>query len=198
MSIFSKVLAFVGGLFTNKAIQAVVTPAPGTTVITTTTGPQDVVDTDVQAAIDIVNNVKTALASPVAVLITDLIPVSIVGTIREALVNELPVIAADLAFVKTVLDTSDKSAVMNDILAQIKLSPNADMDAFYHSLAARVLTIVSEGKSPWSVAVMAVEYFFKGLFNPKAVAAPVIVAAPVVAPAAPVAATVDNQTTINQ
>jgi hypothetical protein len=136
-----------------------------TAVTTTTTTPAEVADTDLNDAITIVNNVKAALSSPIAVLVTDLIPGTIDDTIREELVTDLPLIAAGLANIKTVIDTADKSAVMNDVLAQIRLSPNLDLDAFYHSLAAKLLTKVTKGGVDWSLAVMSVEYFFKNLFS---------------------------------
>lgn len=167
----NKAMAFAKSLF-GHTVTVAATDAPArvnaaagtgsviTTITTTATAPS-VFDTDADAAIKIVNNIKNALASPVAVLVSDMIPVTIVGDIREALVTELPQVAADIAFIKNLLDTSDKSAQFNDVLAQIKLSPNADMNAFYHALGARVLGIVSKGKSGWSEAVIAVEYYLK-------------------------------------
>ena len=136
-----------------------------TTATTTTTTPAEIADTDLTNAITLVNNVKAALASPVAVLISDLIPVAIVGTIREDLVNDLPLIAAGLANIKIAVDTADKSGQMADVLSQIKASGNIDIDSFLHGLGARILTKITSGGVSWSLAVMSIEYFFKNVFK---------------------------------
>lgn len=144
---------------------------------TTTVTPAEVVDADLTAAITIVNNIRAALASPLAVLITDLIPGTLDDTIREQLVNDLPIITADLGRVKLAV-TADKSAQLNNVLAELKGESGTFLDAFFHSLASTILTRISAGKGvTWSIAVMSVEYFFKNLFSSGPVAetvAPVV------------------------
>src|SRR6185437_12919834 len=199
MNFFKKVLAFIAGVFSAKATVATVVNqvAPNTTaaVTTTSTAPADVAIEDVQKAIDIVNGVKKALASPVAALITDLIPTTIDDNIRQTLVNDLPVVAAGLAFVKDVL-SMDRSTALSQVLAAIRFSDKPNLDAFYHTLAAKVLQIISGGKVSWSQAVMAVEYVLKeavltGIDTSAGAAvmqnlnAPAASAAPAVAVAAP-------------
>lgn len=151
---------------TSTPLNGAAPSAPTVTAVTTTTEtPAQIADADLTTAITIVNNVKNALASPIAVLVTDLIPGNVDDIIREQLVNDLPPLAASLANIKSFVDTADKSAQLNDILAQIRLSPNMDMDAFLHGLAARLLTKISPSGVTWSLAVMAVEYFFKNGFS---------------------------------
>lgn len=166
---FKSILKFIAGLFAAKASTTAqntqVDASTSQTVLTTSTAPADVNQDDVQRAITIVNNIRAALASPVAVLITDLIPGDIDNVIREELVNDLPGIVSSLANVQNVIQTADKSAQINDLLKQIRLSPNFDLDAFYHSLAARLLTKITKGGVIWSIAVVSVEYLFKKLWN---------------------------------
>jgi hypothetical protein len=162
-------LKLVAGLFGAKATTTTqttqVSDTTSQTVLTTSTAPADVNQDDVEKAIAIVNNIRAALASPVAVLITDLIPGDIDDVIREELVNDLPVIVAGLANIQSVIQTADKSAVINALLSQIKLSPNFDLDNFYHGLAARLLTKITKGGVIWSIAVVSVEYVFKKLWD---------------------------------
>ena len=178
----------IKGLFSPKKVTLTTGPTTGSTtgtVATTTTTvetPAEIADTDLANAITIVNNLKNAFASPIAVLITDLIPGTIDDTIREDLVNDLPVIAAGLANIQVAI-TADKSAQLSNVLAAIKASPNFNFDAFYHSLAATLLTKIAAGKSiTWSIAVMSVEYFFKNLFS----------SAPIATAAAPAVAAATN------
>ena len=187
--ILAKLWAAIASLFTKKTTMVAAAPveagAAASTITTTEVEtPAEVADTDLTAAITIVNNLKNALASPLAVLITDLIPGTIDDTIREELVTDLPVLAADLANVQVAI-TADKSAQLSNVLAAIKASPNFVYDAFFHSLAATLLTRISQGKNiTWSVAVMSVEYFFKNLFS----------AAPVAEAVAPVVTDAGNTT----
>jgi hypothetical protein len=169
----AKVFDFLKGLITPTVSTvtaqpvAVASPTPGATATavqtTTVETPAEIADADLEAAITIVNNIKAALASPLAVLITDLIPISIVGTIREDLVTELPVLAASLANIKIGIDTADLSAQFNDVLSQIRFSTNIDLNAFEHNLAAKLLSKISG--TTWSVAVMSVEYYFVNVFK---------------------------------
>lgn len=169
--------------FTHTIEVETASPDANTLHTITTAVPAEIAETDLQKAIGIVNNIKAAVASPVAVLITSLIPGTVDDEIREILVNELPVIAAGLANIQGLLNTADKSAQLNDVLNKIRLSPNIDLDAFYHSLAARVLSKITKGGVVWSVAVMSVEYFFKHLFGEEP-AAPVVAATEPTEPAA--------------
>ncbi|MBD1394263.1 hypothetical protein [Mucilaginibacter glaciei] len=119
---------------------------------------------EVEHAIVIVNNVRAAMASPLAVVITDLIPGTIDNTIREQLVKQLPVVSAGLTYAKNLIGKFPDGMVLNSALNTVKESDQADQDAFAHNLAARMLMIVTGGRINWSNAVMAVEYYFKNLY----------------------------------
>lgn len=180
MNIFKEFGAFIKSLFnptvTVQTNAAAVNSNTVTATTTTTSQPADIVESDVQEAIAIVNNVKSALASKGAVLITSLIPGTVDDEIRETLVNDLPAVVAGLTFATGLLTGSDKSTQINALLANVKLSDKADQDALFHSLAARVLTIVSGGKVSWSNAVMAIEYYYSNLLqaSAEASAAPIV------------------------
>lgn len=167
MKFLSSILAFIGALFTHKAAVDVAEPVQtdnGTSQTTTvTTSQADIIEADVEKAITIVNNIKNALASPVAVLITDLIPGTLDDAIREKLVSDLPVLVSGLTFANSFLKGSDKSTQINALLANIKFSDDADLNALWHTLAARILMIIS-GNVSWTNAVMAVEYYFTHIF----------------------------------
>jgi hypothetical protein len=185
----TNVFTFLKGIVTKKVETETSAPEPvasvniqgGTASLTKTvqTETSEIADTDLTNAITIVNNVRAALASPGVVLISDLIPVAIVGQVREDLVTYLPVVAASLANVKAAVDTADLSAQFNDVLSQIRFSPNIDLNAFEHALAAKLLTKITGGGVGWSIAVMAVEYFLKNIFKPAPVAGAAAAAAPV-------------------
>lgn len=127
--------------------------------------PFDIEAFDIDHAITIVNNVRNAMASPLAVLITDLIPGTVDDKIRQTLVDELPKVAAALTYSKSLLDNWNGQTVLNAVLGTVKAADKPEQDAFAHNLAARILMIVSDGKVNWSLAVQAVEYYFKYIFK---------------------------------
>jgi len=193
MTIFGKILS--GAISFAKSLFNVTTVAPAQAVASGTatepavpvappagaiTQPETVLETDAQFAIDLVNNIKAALTSPVAILITAIIPGTVDDVIRETLVNDLPQLAAGLTFFKGILQSSDKSTQFNQVLAAVKFSDKPNLDALWHTMAAKVLMIKSGGTVSWSNALIAIEYYFTHLLNAPA---PVIsVEAPQVEP----------------
>lgn len=128
----------------------------------------DISQDTINHVIDIVNNVKKVVESPVTILIADLIPGTldnkIVALIDEAIVPTM----AGLTFVKNWLDANppqDKNVLLNDILNKVHFSDDADKNSFYHSLAARLIVVASDGKVTWSEAVSLIELYFKQVFH---------------------------------
>lgn len=150
--IYLKAVAFVLTLIPKKNVPVVVPPDTTSNTVT---------QQELDDVIQIVNNVRSAMTSPLAVLLTDLIPTTIDDTIRLALVNGLPVLLAGLMFAKEVLGSKDQQAVINELLAKVRLSDKADQDALWHALAARLLMILSDGKVTWSEAIQIIEYYYK-------------------------------------
>jgi hypothetical protein len=151
-NMYLKAVAFVLSLIPKKDLPVVVPPDQVSTAIT---------QQELDNVIKIVNQVRQALASPLAVLVTDLIPTTIDNTIRIALVNGLPVLLAGLMFAKEVLGGKDQQAAMDELLAKVKFSDKADQDALWHALASRLLLILSDGRVTWSEAVQIIEYYYK-------------------------------------
>lgn len=115
----------------------------------------------------IVNNIKSVVNNPVTVLLTDIIPGSIDNLIRQKISDTLPVILAGLTFSKHFLDTEDKNVLIDDLLNKIHFADDPDKDALYHSLAARLIVVASDGKVTWSEAAQLVEIYFKQFFTNK-------------------------------
>ncbi|MEO7212655.1 hypothetical protein [Mucilaginibacter sp.] len=119
--------------------------------------PDGITEADIEHAIVIVNNIRAGLASPLAVILTDLIPTTVDNRIREVLVAELPVMAGILTYAKDQL--FHKSMVV------VSEADKVAQDAFAHNMAARILMVFGGGKVNWSLAVQAVEYYLKNVFK---------------------------------
>lgn len=159
---YLKAVAFVLALIPKKDVP-VVGPSPTTNTITAE---------DLDLVIRVVNNIRNAVASPLAVLITDLVPTTVDDHIRVALERGLPVLLAGLMFARQVLEKSKEGGVaekegetINDLLAKVRFSDKPDQDALWHTLASRLLVILSDGKVSWSEAVQVLEYYYKNEFG---------------------------------
>lgn len=150
-NMYLKAVAFVLALIPKKNVP-VVEPSPSTRTVTAE---------DLDLVIQIVNNVRSAVASPLAILITDLIPTTIDDNIRVALVRGLPVLIAGLMFARQALEKPEEGTNINDLLDKVKFSDKPDQDALWHTLASRLLIILSDGKVTWSEAVQVLEYYYK-------------------------------------
>lgn len=153
---YLKALAFVLALTPKKDVPVVGPPDTTSNAVT---------QQELDNVIEIVNKVRSAVASPLAVLLTDLIPTTVDDTVRLALANGLPVLLAGLMFAKEVLGGKDQQAAMDELLAKVRFSDKADQDALWHALASRLLIILSDGKVTWSEAVQILEYYYKNEFG---------------------------------
>ncbi len=154
--IYLKAVAFVLTLIPKNNVSVVVPPDTTSNAVT---------QQELDDVIQLVNNVRSAVASPLAVLITDLIPTTIDDAVRLALANGLPVLLAGLMFAKQLLAAPTQEAAMEDLLAKVRFSDKADQDALWHALASRLLIILSDGKVTWSEAVQILEYYYKNEFG---------------------------------
>jgi hypothetical protein len=126
--------------------------------------PATVTVDEIDNVINIVENIKKAVNSPFAVLATTLIPGTIDDAIRTKLADFLPKLLAGLTFAKDSNVTYNSETVLDELMKKIKFSDKEDQDALYHSMASRLLIIVSDGRVTWTEAIGAVEYYFKNIF----------------------------------
>ncbi|QTE36025.1 hypothetical protein J3L18_23215 [Mucilaginibacter gossypii] len=126
--------------------------------------PATVTVDEIDHVIKIVENIKKAVNSPFAILATTLIPGTIDDAIRTKLSDFLPQLLAGLTFAKDSKVSYNSETVLDDLLKKIRFSDKEDQDALYHSMASRLLIIVSDGRVTWTEAIGAVEYYFKNIF----------------------------------
>ena len=118
--------------------------------------------------IDIVNNVKRVVESPITILVTDLIPGTLDNDIAKLIDEAIVPTMAGLTFCSTWLRTvppPDRNVLVNDLLNKVHFSDDADKNALYHSLAARLIMVASDGKVTWSEAASLIEFYFKQVFG---------------------------------
>jgi len=115
--------------------------------------------------ITVVQNIKNFTDSPVADVITALIPGDVDDRIRERLEDYLPKILMELNMLNTCQALPDANAQLQCILQNLKLSSDSAKDIYYHGLASLILTDLSDGKLSWSDCVGIAEYYYKNIWK---------------------------------
>lgn len=122
---------------------------------------EEEVKKEVVVAIAIVQQIKVIVDSPVADVVTALIPGTVDDQIKEKLREWLPKILLELGMIQSIANMTNVNDQLNAILAKLKLSSDDTKNAFYHSLASLILTKISDGKLTWSDAVAIAEYYYQ-------------------------------------
>lgn len=118
------------------------------------------VQKDVVVAITVVQRIKVVIDSPVADIVTALIPGDADDRVKDLLRQWLPRILLELSMVQSVANIEDENAQLQAILEKLKLSSDEAKNAFYHSLASLILEKLSDGKLSWTDAVAIAEYYY--------------------------------------
>lgn len=116
---------------------------------------------DVVVAISVVQQIKSVVDSPVADVITAMIPGELDDQIKQQLRKLLPKLILELGLVQSVANIEDQNAQLQAILEKLKLSSDDAKNAFYHSLASLILEKLSDGKLSWTDAVAISEYYYQ-------------------------------------
>lgn len=122
---------------------------------------EEEVKQEVVVAITVVQQVKAIIDSPVADVVTALIPGEVDDEIKAKLREWLPKILLELNLVQSIAHIENINDQLNAILAQLKLASDDAKNAFYHSLASLILQKISDGKLSWSDAVAIAEYYYQ-------------------------------------
>lgn len=159
-----KLLAAIAGIFVKvyksvvKGGDPTIVKLPDNLAITTE---------EIDHCITVVNNIKDVVNNAGVILITDLTPLSFDNIIRSKISDAIPTLLAALTFEKAALTAAiDKDILVNDLLAKVRFSDDQAKDMLYHTMAARLIMVISDGKVTWSEAVGILELYFKQIFSP--------------------------------
>lgn len=126
-------------------------------------------------AINIVEAIKKVMDSPVDDVILEIIRLAIPGDADDKMIDKvkdlvekwLPEILLRLKLADSIAGIEDKNEQLKAILGQLKLSPDAVKNVYYHSLASLILEKLSDGKIQWADAVAIAEYAYQHLIVKK-------------------------------
>jgi len=119
----------------------------------------------VGSGVVLVENLKNFVNSPVADILTAIIPGSLDDSIKTLLRNKLPGILTDLKLVDTTLNLTDPNEIVaNAIKVLQEMDPNVS-PAFLHSISILVAQVAADGKLSWSDAVYIQQWYYNNVFQ---------------------------------
>lgn len=119
-------------------------------------------------AINVVEAIKKVMDSQVDDVILSIlyvavpnIPADKVNLIKGKLEKELPKILLELNLINSIANTADVNEQLQKILDALKLSSDDIKAEKYHTLASKILVILSDGKITWGESVMFTEWYYQ-------------------------------------
>jgi hypothetical protein len=128
----------------------------------------------VPIAINIVEAVKSVMATPVDDILAEIIKKSIPGGADDVLIDNIkntvekyiPLILIELQATEIISNIEDPKEQLKAIFDRIKVSSNETQNILWHGLASLLIEKLSDGRISWSDAVALSEYYFTNLYKP--------------------------------
>lgn len=89
------------------------------------------------------------------------IPADKVNLVKAKLEAALPKILLEMNLVNSIANIEDPNAQLQAILDALKLSSDDVKAEKYHTLASKILVVLSDGKVTWGEAVMLTEWYYQ-------------------------------------
>lgn len=115
----------------------------------------------IPAVIAVTNKWKEFIDSPVADLLTAIIPGNLDDNIKNKLREKLPGVLEKLQLAYVIANISDPNEQLKAILDILKLSSDEAKNAFYHEFSYTFLEAVSDGKVTMSEAKVLAEMVYQ-------------------------------------
>lgn len=129
---------------------------------------------NIPIAINIVEGVKKVMDSQVDDVILSVLKVIIptlpsgqIEMVKGKVEEYLPKLLMELNLINTIANTADINEQLNLILNALKLSSDEIKAEKYHTLASKLLIILSDGKITWGESVMFTEWYYQTYVNKK-------------------------------
>lgn len=119
-------------------------------------------------AINVVEGLKSVLDSPVDDIVLSVVqfalpnlPINKVNIIKEKLEKALPKIILELNLINSVVNIENTNDQLQAILNALKLSKDDVRAEKYHTIASKLLVVLSDGKVTWGESVMFTEWYYQ-------------------------------------
>lgn len=119
-------------------------------------------------AIEVVEELKLWIESPIGDLITQIIPGTIDDKLRAQLLKVLPVVISKLQLSIAITGITDPNEQLRAILAQLKFASDAQKDSFYHEFGYLIIELLADGDLSRSDSILITEFYLKHIRKPAA------------------------------
>lgn len=109
----------------------------------------------------ITENIKKFVDSPLADILTVLIPGDVDDKIKELLRGKLPIILAELKLTDNCDNLTDSQSITSCAIKTIQSLDGNIQSAFLHSISVLVAQVASDGKLTWSDGVYLLEWYYQ-------------------------------------
>ncbi|MFA6247288.1 MAG: hypothetical protein WC615_10120 [Mucilaginibacter sp.] len=119
----------------------------------------------VHIGIIITENIKTIIDSPIADILTAIIPGEIDDKIKQALRAGIPVILTDLKLTDQCSGLTDPQEITKCAVKTLKTLDGDIKSAFLHNLSILIAQVAADGKLSWADGVCILEWYYQNKFK---------------------------------
>jgi hypothetical protein len=119
------------------------------------------VKTAIQIGVLITDNIKAFIDSPVADILTAIIPGNLDDKLKDELRVKLPIILTELKLADKCASLSDQDEITKCALQTLQGITGDAASAFLHSLSILIAQVVSDGKLTWSDGAYILEWYYQ-------------------------------------
>jgi hypothetical protein len=119
----------------------------------------------VHIGIIITENIKTIVDSPIADILTAIIPGEIDDKIKQALRAGIPIILTDLKLTDQCSNLTDPQEITKCAVETLKTLDGDIKSAFLHNLSILIAQVAADGKLSWADGVCILEWYYQNKFK---------------------------------
>lgn len=114
----------------------------------------------------VVEQIKTVIDSPVADVLTAIIPGDADDKIKALLREKLPVLLAELKLADQCGELTDPAEIVDCAIKTLQQLSGDIKSAFLHNIAILAAQVAADGQLTWSDGVYLLEWYYKNKYNP--------------------------------
>jgi hypothetical protein len=119
----------------------------------------------VHIGVIITENIKTIVDSPIADILTAIIPGEIDDKIKQVLRKGIPIILTSLKLTDKCSDLTDSQEITKCAIETLKTLDGDIKSAFLHNLSILIAQIAADGKLSWTDGVCILEWYYQNKFK---------------------------------
>jgi hypothetical protein len=123
------------------------------------------IKTALQIGITVTENIKNFVDSPVADIVTSIIPGNIDDAIKDKLRSSLPILLTELKLVESSLNLTQPGLIIKTAASVIQAMDKNIKPGILHQLSILIAQIAADGKLSWSDGVLLSQWYYEHKFK---------------------------------